>query len=882
MKQVTAGIVAHVDAGKTTLSEAMLYKTGEIRKLGRVDHGDSFLDGNDVERNRGITVFSKQAGFEIGDTKITLLDTPGHVDFSAEMERVLSVIDYALLIISASDGVQSHTETLWRLLEARGIPVFVFINKMDLAVREQADIVNELIDRFGDGFVDFGKDHESEEFIDDITLACPEFVDQVLEGDGLTKTDIIEAIRERKIYPCCFGSALKVQGVDEFMQCMDEFMVEPEWDSEFGAKVFKITRDANDERLTFMKITGGELACRELINGVSKAGEEWSEKVNQIRVYSGMKYQSVDRVKAGMVCSVTGFTKTLPGDALGSAEASHEEALEPFLSYVVRPIDNIDPNTLLRDMKKLAEEDPKLHISWNPDTSEIGLRLMGEVQQEIIVGMIKDRFGYDVELGNAKLVYLETVTNTVEGVGHFEPLRHYAEVHLIIEPGERGSGIVIDSILPEDVLLRNWQRLILTHLEEKEHKGVLIGAPITDVKITLAAGRAHDKHTNGGDFREATYRAVRNGLMKATCRVLEPWFSFRIDVPSGNVGRVMTDIEQMSGKIKELSQEGDWSVVLGEAPASTLLEYPTMLTAFTSGKGRISMQLLGYDTCPNQQEVIEEACYDPCRDIHNSPDSVFVSHTASDIVPWYEVEKHMHLPYVLKEDGTVRTAAKEIERQVRAEKFRKTIASDEELKAIFERTFGANKSKPKNGPVVRMNKRQTEAQIKAQNDTRNQEIRAKHAHNQPVSDAVLAKEKPLVLIDGYNLINFWKELSELASVNMGAARDQLIEYMINYRGYMNCDVMVVFDAYKVPFGVGSTEDHFGLKVVYTAADEPADIRIGKLTDELGRKREVRVVSSDLLVQQNALGHNARRVSSGDFVAEFYEIQEEIRHVLEGM
>lgn len=878
MKQVTAGILAHVDAGKTTLSEAMLYKTGEIRKLGRVDHGDSYLDGNDVERNRGITVFSKQAGLEIGDTRLTLLDTPGHVDFSAEMERVLAVIDYALLIISATDGVQSHTETLWRLLEARGIPVFVFINKMDLAIREKSVIIEELTERFGDGFVDFSQNYDSENFLDDITLAVPEFVDKVLEGDGLEPNDITDAIRERRIFPCCFGSALKVQGVDEFMECLDRFMVEPEWDSEFGARVFKITRDNNDERLTFLKVTGGKLTVRELISGVSRDGEAWSEKVNQIRVYSGMKFQSVDHADAGMVCAVTGFSKTLPGDALGSAEQSQEEVLEPFLSYVVRPLEQIDVNTLLRDMKKLAEEDPKLHVSWNPNTSEIGLRLMGEVQLEIITGMIRDRFGYEVELGNAKLVYKETITDIVEGVGHFEPLRHYAEVHLIMEPGERGSGIVVDSILPEDILLRNWQRLILTHLEEKEHVGVLIGAPITDIKITLAAGRAHDKHTNGGDFREATYRAIRNGLMKANSKLLEPWFSFRIDVPSGSVGRVMTDIEQMSGKIKELSQEGDWSVVHGEAPASTMLDYPKQLTSFTSGVGRMSMQLLGYDACPNQKEVVAASGYDPCRDTANSPDSVFVSHTGSDIVPWDQVEKHMHLPYVLKAGGTVGGAAREIERQVRAENFRKTVATDEELARIFERTFGANKNQVRKGPIVRTNKRQTEQQIKAQNDTRNQEIRAKHAKAAPSGGTV--KQKPIVLIDGYNLINFWKEMSELAAVNMGAARDQLIEKLIYYRGYMNCDVSVVFDAYKVPFGIGSTEDHFGLKVIYTAEDEPADIRIGKLTDEYFGKRDVRVVSSDMLVQQNVLGHGAMRVSSGDFVREFEEIQEEIRHILE--
>lgn len=868
MKKLTMGILAHVDAGKTTLSEGLLFRAGEIRKLGRVDHGDSYLDGNTVERNRGITVFSKQARFQAGDTEVTFLDTPGHVDFSAEMERVLSVIDLGLLIVSAPDGIQSHTETLWKLLRQRNIPVMVFINKMDLAVRERETIVEELKEAFGEGFVDFSRNRKSEEFLDDLTLEVPELAEKVLSDLPVTDGDIAGAVQSRRLFPCIFGSALKMQGIEYLMDCLDRYTLEPEYGESFGAKVFKVSRDERGERLVFMKITGGRLAVRTVLRGTDENGETWEEKVNQIRLYSGMKYRSADEVEAGMVCGVTGLSKVIPGDALGSEDPDRGEVLEPFLTYRVLVPENMDVHTVLRHFRELGEEDPKLHVTWNSETAEIGIRLMGQIQLEVLRTMIEERYGYTVDFDTGSLIYQETITDTVEGVGHFEPLRHYAEVHLILEPGERGSGVVYNSTLSEDILPRNWQRLILGNLEQKEHRGVLIGAPLTDVKITLAAGRAHEKHTSGGDFREASYRAVRNGLMKAHSEILEPWFSFRIELPTEYVGRAMTDVQQMGGRVFDLEQTQDRSVLPGEAPAAGLLDYPVTLASYTGGQGRITCMLKGYDICTRREQVMAEYPYNPERDLENPADSVFVSHGGTSIVHWDEVDEHMHLPSALRS-----SAPEESVRDARKERLRREMASDEELRAIFERTYGKSKKVLHRGPVERRTKQD---EITPESMARNEEIRKKHMKSRTAGGE---SKTDLLIIDGYNLINFSEHLRDLAAKDLGAARQQLIDRLVNYQGYMRCELVLVFDAYRVPQGVERSEQHFGVKVIYTREEEPADILIGKMVDEAKGTRKVRVVSSDALVQQNALGHSAARTSSREFMEELSDIESEIQEVL---
>ncbi len=883
-RSICVGLLAHVDAGKTTLSEAILYKTGEIRKLGRVDHGDSYLDTDKMERNRGITVFSKQASFTAGETAVTVLDTPGHVDFSSEMERVLSVIDYALLIISASEGVQTHTETLWRLLEERGIPVIVFINKMDLAVRDGSTIINELNERLGSGFVDFSKGDGSEEFIDAVTLNSSELADIVLSGGELGDADIAAAVTRREIFPCCLGSALKLEGIDQLLSCIDRFCNKGSdpcdqiakrgqtrgTDDAFGARIFKINRDHNDERLTYMRLTGGKLRTRETIEGVTANGEKWQEKINQIRVYSGMKYESIDEAVAGDVIAVTGLSHTLPGDCLGAAVPEHHSELEPVVMHsVVSAVDkngaSPDPQTLLRVFKLLGEEDPKLHVAWDSANAEITLRMMGQVQLEILEQMLKDRFGYTVQFGPARVVYAETISKTVEGAGHFEPLRHYAEVHLILEPAERGSGITYDSIVSEDVLARNWQRLILTHLEEKEHIGVLIGAPITDMKITLAAGRAHDKHTNGGDFREATYRALRHGLMQArgdnAAVLLEPYTSFTIEVKDGIVGRIMTELEQLGAEIAGINQQGGTATLDGRAPSAALMEYMPTFTAVTGGQGRISMRQSGYEPSPNATAIIEEHGYDPERDINNPADSVFVSHTESDIVYWSEAMKKMHIPPVLTGRGIADTS-RSIEDQARREAYRRIVATDAELQAIFDRTF---KAKDKT--------------MRRAAETKHFVPRPENNHRK-IAPAPISEQPDVILIDGYNLVNADKELQELSKIDINSAREALIDRLVQYQGFMQQEVVVVFDAYRRENYSGEEETRWGLKIVYTATDEPADIRLGLMASQYGKKQRIRIVSSDALVQQNALVNNALRVSSTEFLQELINVENEIRDLLD--
>ena len=893
-KKITLGILAHVDAGKTTLSEALLYLTGEIKKPGRVDHGDAFLDDDPIERNRGITIFSRQARFTIRDsggrdTEVTLIDTPGHVDFAAEMERSLSVLDYALLVISGSEGVQAHTKTLLRLLRERNIPVFAFVNKMDIAVRKKEDILKELASELQAGLADFsGARERTEEFTDAVTLHAPELAETVLEGNELTDAEIAAAVRSGEIIPCMFGSALKAEGITELLDVLGRYTTEPQRGSEFAARVFKTAASDEGERLCFIKVTGGVLKVKDKIRINSASGEaDGEEKVNRILLFSGSRSVSADSAPAGTVCAVTGLSKALPGDGLGAEAPLGGASIKPFMVYSVKGPEGMDPYLLMKDLRLLAEEDPMLNVSRSSDGS-IDIRLMGQVQLEVIQTMIKDRFGYDVSFDSGSVLYLETVSGTYEGVGHFEPLRHYAEVHLIIEPGERGSGIVITSAVPEDELALNWQRLIMTHLYEKEHAGVLTGAPLTDVRITLAAGRAHEKHTNGGDFREATYRAVRNALMQARAEgravLLEPWCEYEIELPARSVGRAMTDIRQMGGTQDGLEQDEDTARIKGRVPASEISDYQLTLSGYTSGEGRLSCAPCGYDECHNADAVIGETGYDPERDIDNPADSVFVNHSGSDIVKWDEVPQHMHIGSVLKraaeepsgaaamwQSGGQRTPALDVK-----EEAKRRIAAEKELKSIFERTYGPSKKTLRREASEKDYRKRPELteEEAARNEARNLEIRERLKHRSEKT----AQKPDMILIDGYNIIFADEYLKDLFARDGGSARDQLVDMLGNYAGYTGSEVTVVFDAYNVPLSEVRKEDRNGVKVVFTAENEPADIRMGVMAAAAGDRR-VYVVSSDSLVQTDAMTHGALRISSREFLTELARTEEEIREHL---
>ncbi|MBR3125688.1 MAG: NYN domain-containing protein [Mogibacterium sp.] len=890
-KKITLGILAHVDAGKTTLSEALLYLTGEIRKPGRVDHGDAFLDDDPIERNRGITIFSRQARFSIkgyggADTEVTLIDTPGHVDFAAEMERSLSVLDYALLVISGSEGVQAHTKTLYRLLKERDIPAFAFVNKMDIAVRKKEDILKDLASDLGAGLVDFsGAAERTEKFTDDVTLYSPELAEKVLEGEMISDDEIAASVVRGEIIPCIFGSALKIEGVEELLEVIGRYTEEPEYGKEFGARVYKTASSDDGERLSFIKITGGKLKVKDKVkvNSAAENDDCSEEKVNRILLFSGSRCVSVDSAAAGTVCAVTGPSRALPGDGLGAEPPLSGTSIRPFMVYSVNGPDGMDPYLLMKDLKLLAEEDPMLNVSRDPDGS-IKIRLMGQVQLEVLQTVIKDRFGYDVSFGTGNVLYLETISGKYEGVGHFEPLRHYAEVHLIIEPGERGSGTVITSSVPEDELALNWQRLIMTHLYEKEHAGVLTGAPLTDVRITLAAGRAHEKHTVGGDFREATYRAVRNALMQARkegrALLLEPWCEYEIELPSRSVGRAMTDIRQMGGTQDDLEQSDDSAKIRGRVPASEISGYQVILSGYTSGTGKLSCTPCGYEECHDAAAVIEEKGYDPERDVENPADSVFVNHSGSDIVKWDEVTEHMHIGSVLKRKTAYPAYGHTAQNNNASagspdakEEAKRRIAAEKELRNIFERTYGTSKKTRYREATERdyRNKPDISAEEAARNEARNQEIKARREHKTEKRE-----EKPvMILIDGYNIIFADDYLKELFARDGGSARDQLIDRLGNYAGYTGFEVSVVFDAYNVPQGEVREQDHNGVRVIFTAENEPADIRMGIMTGSV-KDRQIYVVSSDSLVQQDAWTHGALRFSSREFLAELSRIEEEIR------
>ena len=844
----TIGILAHVDAGKTTLSEAMLYTAGAIRSLGRVDHANAFLDTDAIERERGITVFAKQAVFSLPNMEVTLLDTPGHVDFSTEAERTLRVVDCAILVISGTDGVQGHTRTLWKLLERYEVPTILFINKMDLEGADRERVMRGLKQRLHSGCVDFG----SEDTFYEEAAACEEAaIEEYFEDGALKDATIRRLVRHRKLFPCFFGSALKLEGVEEFLAALERFAPAADYGAEFGARVFKITRDAQGNRLTHLKITGGTLKTKELL---STGGEE-REKVDQIRLYSGVKFRPIDCAEAGSVVAVTGLTHTRPGDGLGFEGPWSAPVLEPVLTYRILLPAGTDPHTALQKLRQLEEEDPQLHILWNE--GEISIQLMGEVQQEILQRIVRERFGMDISFGSGSILYRETIEDTVEGIGHFEPLRHYAEVHLILEPGKRGSGMVFGTLCPEDALDRNWQRLILTHLMEKDHLGVLTGSPITDMKITLASGKAHLKHTEGGDFRQATYRAVRQGLMGAKSVLLEPWYEFRLEVPSEQLGRAMSDLQRMNAETAPPETYGDETILTGSAPVAQMRHYARDVAAYTRGRGRLSCVTGGYYPCTEREKVIEAIGYDPERDVENTPDSVFCDHGAGYNVRWDEVPRMAHLPSVLRAAAEEKAAAANTTR--RSSTYAGTVEQDKELQAIFERTYGPVKNRSFQPP-------RSAAVSSGESEKRTVTLR------QP--------QKEYLLVDGYNIIFAWDELKAVAKDNLDAARKNLCDLLCNYQGYRNCEVIAVFDAYRVKGGQGSVEKYHNIHVVYTKEAETADAYIERTTYELGRKYRVKVATSDGPEQLIILGHGALRLSASNFREEMEQVSGQITAALE--
>ena len=872
-KQITMGILAHVDAGKTTLSEGILYTCKAIRKLGRVDHQDAFLDTNTLERNRGITIFSKQAECTLGEFGITLLDTPGHVDFSAEMERTLQVLDYGILVISGADGVQGHTETLWRLLSRYQIPVFLFINKMDQPGTDRETLLVELKEKLDTNCVDFSADQTSEDWKEQVAVCDEQVMEAYLEGEEISRVQIQKMIRERKLFPCYFGSALKLTGVKEFLEDLKLRIRESSYPESFGAKIYKITRDSQGERLSHMKITGGALKVKSVLSN-GKPGESgegiWQEKVNQIRIYSGEKYTMVSEVKAGTVCAVTGLTATYPGQGLGSEQASDMPVLEPVLSYRIGLPEEVNVHQALLQLRQLEEEEPLLHIVWNGTLGEIYAQVMGEVQIEILKSLIKERFGMAVTFDEGNIVYKETILEPVEGVGHFEPLRHYAEVHLLLEPGETGSGLTFATDCSEDVLDRNWQRLILTHLEEREHKGTLIGAPITDMKITLLTGRAHIKHTEGGDFRQATYRAVRQGLRKAKSQLLEPYYEFRLEVPSEQIGRSMTDIQKMLGEFDPPKTEGEMTVLTGSAPVVTMRDYQKEVISYTSGRGRLSCTLKGYYPCHNQEEVVEAVGYDPEADLENPTGSVFCAHGAGFVVNWDQVEDYMHV-----ESGWNAPAGQETkpEKPVTAKNWKeeneKYLATEKELEEIFERTYGPIRKLGEEPPAGRS--------VKGWKKSRRDPL---EGYGKSTSDYKQKKtpdgEKEYLLVDGYNIIFAWEDLKELAAANIDGAREKLMDILCNYQGFKKCTLILVFDAYKVKGNPGSVETYHNIHVVYTKEAETADQYIEKTVHEIGRKYRVTVATSDQLEQVIILGQGGQRMSARELLEDVIEVSHQIR------
>ncbi len=846
-KKIAMGILAHVDAGKTTLSEALLYRGGQIRRLGRVDHQDAFLDTDPLERERGITIFSKQAILPLEGVELTLVDTPGHVDFSAETERALRVLDCAVLVISGTDGVQGHTLTLWRLLERYGVPVFLFVNKMDLAGADRAALLAGLKARLDDGCVDFGT--APEDLLESMAERDETALEEYLETGELSEATVAGLVGQRKLFPCFFGSALKLEGVDELLEGLERYSPRPVWPHAFGAKVYKITRDGQGARLTWLRVTGGELRVKNLLKGPG-----WEEKVDQIRLYSGAKYQMADAVPAGTVCAVTGLSRTWCGQGLGFESAAEPPALEPVLTYQLLLPQGTDLHGALAKLRLLEEEDPQLHILWNEGSRAIHVQLMGQVQLEILQRVIAERFGLSVEFGTGGIVYRETIAAPVEGVGHYEPLRHYAEVHLLLEPGERGSGLVLTTACSEDALDRNWQRLILTHLEEKTHLGVLTGSPITDMRITLVAGKAHDKHTEGGDFRQATYRAVRQGLMSAKSILLEPWYDFRLEVPADQVGRAMTDLQRMGGEIEPPETVGEEVLLTGAAPVAGLGDYAGQVASYTRGRGRLSCSLKGYLPCQDQEKVVESIGYDPERDLDNPAGSIFCVHGAGTEVKWDQVPAAAHVDSGLR---LGREAAEEERAYLPRSAYTASLEDDKELLAIYERTYG------------KVPDRAFQPVKKPARTSLDERYTIKERDSGP----------EYLLVDGYNIIFAWEELKAVARENLDAARQILMDILSNYQGFKKYQVILVFDAYKVPRNPGSVEKYHNIHVVYTKEAETADTYIERATYEIGKHHKVRVATSDGLEQLIILGHGALRVSARAFKAEIEHAQGQIADIL---
>ena len=856
-KHICIGLLAHVDAGKTTLSESLLYLTGAIRTLGRVDHKDAFLDTYELERARGITIFSKQAQLQFNSMKITLLDTPGHVDFSAEMERTLQVLDYAVLVISGTDGVQGHTQTLMHLLERYQIPVFIFVNKMDLPGYGRAALLEDFKKHFGDGFVDF-MDDAADKFLEDIAMCEEQVLDMFMESGKIPKEEIVRLIAERKVFPCFFGSALKLSGIMEFLDKLERYTKEASYPKEFGAKVYKIARDEQGKRLTYLKITGGSLKVKQTIN--YRNGE--SEKADQIRIYSGAKYESVTEAEAGSICAVTGFLNTYPGQGIGIEKDSKLPVLEPVLTYKIIVPEAMDIHEFMRKLKELEEEEPELHIVWKEQIKEIHARVMGEIQIEILKSLILERFGIEVEFGTGSIVYKETIKNVVEGVGHFEPLRHYAEVHLLLEPKERGSGLTFSASCSEDLLDGNWQKLILTHLAERVHSGVLTNSPITDMQITLIAGRAHQKHTEGGDFRQATYRAVRQGLKKADSILLEPYYSFRIELPTEYLGRAMTDIQKMYGSFDTPKAEGGISVITGKAPVSTMYDYTKELISYTRGRGKLFCETAGYEECHNADEIIEKVGYDSEADLENPAGSVFCAHGAGFQVKWNEVEQYMHLHpdiSVFEKEKASNSELESLNIEEQKKKAADSRALDKELEEIFVKTFG---------PVKRRLNTDSDRLGYEKKQKPEKPYVPKWENKKPV--------KNYLLVDGYNLLFSWEELNELSKINLDAARTKLMDILCNYQGYKKSEVILVFDAYKVKGNLGEVIEYHNIHVVYTKEAQTADAYIEKTTHELSKKHNVTVVTSDALEQLIIMGQGAVRVSSREFKLEIEAMEKEIR------
>ena len=839
---IVLGILAHVDAGKTTLSEAMLYLSGKLKKLGRVDHRDSFLDNNSLERARGITIFSKQAVMPLGEMTVTLLDTPGHVDFSAEAERSLQVLDYAVLVISGTDGVQAHTETLWKLLERYNVPVFIFVTKMDLPGCDRQEIMDGLRTRLSERCVDFSA--EGEALFESAAMCSEEAMDEYIETGSIGTKRMRDMLRRREIFPCCFGSGLRTEGVAEFLNTLELYARPGDYSEDFSARVYKIARDAQGNRMTFMKVTGGALRVRSLMKYADRDGNAFEEKISQLRIYSGAKYDTAEAVCPGQICAALGLTGTYPGQGLGAAGDFAEPLLEPVMSYRVILPPQSDPAVLLPKLMQLDQEDPQLHIVWNERTREISVQLMGRVQAEIFRSLVKERFDTDITLDTGRIMYRETIKDTVEGAGHFEPLRHYAEVHLLLEPLPRGSGIELSSSCPEDELDRSWQRLILTHLAEKQHIGVLTGSPVTDIRFTLAAGRAHIKHTEGGDFRQATYRAVRQGLMQAESVLLEPWYSFVLEVPAEQIGRAISDVRAMNGEIDSPEDAGGMMRLEGAAPVAGMNEYMQELLAYTHGRGRLSLTPGGYRPCREQQKIVDAIGYEPERDTDNPADSVFCSHGAGVNIPWDQVKDYMHLESCLK-PPVEETAP------IAAQRYRSLSIDDRELEAIMEREFGKIKRPQYSARQV----------------------------NAAASEPVFEKRPEFIIVDGYNLIFAWDELKKLAADRLDLARGRLMDMLSNYCGFTKAKLVLVFDGFRTPGNPGSREDYHNINVAFTKDGETGDAYIERLADEIGKNYSVRVVTSDNLIRLSALRSGVLRCSSGEFKNEVEWVLGQIDAVL---